>query len=79
MGVCISVCRSGTAVRPSMPVVSTDDRSRVELAARINLQKQAKVPRLDISKNVLYAQRKERHNSQVSSSSVSRVNSAEPV
>ena len=32
-----------------MPVMSTDDRSRVELAARINLQKQAKVPRLDIA------------------------------
>ena len=78
MGVCISVCRTSVAVLPSMPVLSTEERSRVELAARINLKKQAKVPRLDISKNLLFAQRKERHNSQISSNSMSRVCSAEP-
>jgi hypothetical protein len=61
-----------------MPVLSTEERSRVEITARINLKKQAKVPRLDISKNLLFAQRKERHNSQISSSSMSRVCSAEP-
>lgn len=73
------MCRSTAAVQPLTHVMSTEEISRVELAARINLKKQAKVPRLDISKNVLYAQRKERNNSQTPSSSVSRIYSAEPV
>lgn len=63
---------------PSVPQATTEERSRMELVARINQKKQAKVPRLDISKNVLYAQRKERLSSRLSSSSVSQVGSIDP-
>lgn len=79
MGVCISVCRSEAMVVPSNPQASTEERNRMELVARINQKKQAKVPKLDISKNVLYVQRKERLSSRLSSSSVSRVGSIEPL
>lgn len=64
-------------VVPSFPQGSTEERARMELVARINQKKQAKVPLLDISKNVLYVQRKDRVSSRISSSSVSRVGSAE--
>jgi hypothetical protein len=66
-------------VVPSFPLASTEEQARMELVARINQKKQAKVPLLDISKNVLYAQRKDRVSSRISSSSVSRVGSAEPI
>ena len=66
-------------VVPSFPHASTEERERMELVARINQKKQAKVPLLDISKNVLYVQRKDRVSSRISSSSMSRDGSAEPI
>ena len=77
MGACCSVCRASEQVIPSNPLMSTEERSRVELAARINQKKQSKVPVLNLNKNQLYVQRKERLSSRVSSSSVSRGGSAE--